>query len=243
MSSKLVSNTEPVDLVSLGDLLARQVIVYVHGFGVKYDSKGLFSGLANILAKQGCRSVLFDLTDYDEDDNIHLVPLSRQVDRLGRVVAQVQEPGLDLVLLGHSMGCLVTAQYLLNHQPDATRAFLLDPATYNQIGPSMKAGYSRRPNAKLTADGIELTRQSGRLTRISHDYFHDLSFETADLYRRLCGIYKDRLTVVWAGQQESERRPRISFAGAEEVVIDGANHNFDDHYQSLADILAARLES
>ncbi len=241
MSSKLVSNTEPVDLVAYGDLLAKRVIVYVHGFGVKYDSKGLFSGLANILASRGCRSVLFDLADYDEDDNIHLLPLSQQVDRLGRVVNQVWEPGLDLVLLAHSMGCLATAQYLLNHQPDAGRVFLLAPATYNQIGPAMEAGYRRRPNVRSTADGLELTRPSGRLTRIGHDYFHDLGFETADLYQRLVGTYKDHLTVVWAGEEQPSRRGRVNFDGAEELVIDGADHNFNNYHQPLADILAARL--
>lgn len=243
MSSKLVSNPEAVDLVAYGDLLAGRVIVYVHGFGVKYDSKGLFSSLAGRLADRGHRSVLFDLTDYDEDDNIHLVPLSQQVKRLDRVVSQIQQEGVELVLLGHSMGCLVTAQYLLNHRPDASRAFLLDPATYNQIGLSMEAGYRRRSDAKVTPDGIELTRQSGRLTKIAYKYFHDLSFDTADLYHRLAGVYKDHLTVVWAGEADPERRPRVDFGGAEELVVDGANHNFDDQHQSLADILAARLES
>ena len=243
MSSKLVSNTKPVDMVAYGDLLSKQVIVYVHGFGVKYDSKGLFSGLANILASKGHRSVLFDLTDYDEDDNIHLVPLGQQVDRLSRVVSQIREPDLDLVILAHSLGCLVTAHYLLNHQPNAARVFLLDPATHNQIGPSMKAGYRRRPNVKPTTAGLEMTRDSGRLTSIGHDYFHDLSFETADLYHRLVGVYKDHLTVVWAGEGKHSLQKRVNFDGAEELVVDGADHNFNDCHQALADLLANRLKS
>lgn len=241
MNSKLVSNTKPVDLVAYGDLLAGRVIVFVHGFGVKYDSKGLFTSLAGSLADKGCRCVLFDLTDYDADDNIHLVPLSQQVDRLGRVVSQIEQEGVELVLLGHSLGCLVAAQYLLNHRPDAARVFMLDSATHNQIGRSMETRYRRRPDAKATDEGIELTRKSGRLTKIVHQYFHDLSFETADLYHRLCEVYKDHLTFVWAGLEAGERRPRIKLDGAEEIVVDGANHNFDDHHQALVDILAARL--
>lgn len=242
MSRQPAPDTEPVDLLSIGDLLAEQVIVYVHGFGVRYDSGGLFSRLAEILAGRGCRSVLFDLSDYDEDDNVRLLPLGRQVDRLGRALAQVQETDSDLVLLGHSLGCLVIARYLLDHRLDVARIFLLDPATYNQIGSAMKAGYSRRPNARATPDGIELTRRSGRRTKIGDDYFHDLNFETADLYRRLADACGDRLTVVWAGQEEAKRRRRVSFVGAEEVVIEDASHNFDHHHQPLADILAARLE-
>lgn len=231
---------EPVDLVTYGDLLSTRLTVYVHGFGVNYESRGLFTNLAQKLAAEDQRSVLFDLSDYDDDGNRRLLPLDQQVDRLARVVQQVGGPGPELSLTGHSLGCLVIASYLVDRRPEAGRIVFLAPVTHDRVGESMETGYRRWPTTRAMGDGIEIVGRSGRRTQFSRDYLDQLNLDTGDLYRRLAAGYGRQSLVVWAGDDRRSGPGRGDFQGVATATIDGADHNFSQHQNELVRAILAQ---
>ena len=234
---------ETVDLVSYGSLLSTRLMVYVHGFGVNYESRGLFTNLARRLAAENRRSVLFDLSDYDDSGDCQLLPLSRQVDRLAQVVRQVSDSGLSLSLLGHSLGCLVISRYLLDHQPANEKIIFLAPVTHDRVGESMEVGYRRRPTTKDLAGGIEIVGRSGRRTRFSRAYLDELNLDTGSLYRQLVKAYKHQLFVVWADSDRRGSPDRGDFNTIATTTIVGADHNFSQHQEKLAEIILAKSGS
>lgn len=87
---------------------AEQVIIYSHGFAVKYDARGMFTAIAKHLP--GAVHVMFDYNNVNERTNtITVAPVSEQVELFRRKLAEVKRlyPNAKITIVAHSFGCMV----------------------------------------------------------------------------------------------------------------------------------------
>lgn len=211
----------------------RHTVVFVHGFGVRWHSKHLFSDIAESLASSNIRSVLFDLSDYDEDGNSTLLPLTDQQDRLRSVIAKVQEmhPAVDLSIVAHSMGCGVVGTLLLELRLMVNKFIMLAPAV-GSPGPTIKAHILEREGAyEDESGGVHFTRKSGATTNFDYRYAKEFGCNFNEIYAKSFPAVEDKLYIFLAEKDKRSIEDQLLFKGHGGYEISGSDHNFKDIYR------------
>lgn len=88
---------------------ANDIVIFVHGFGVRYDSRGMFETIAQRLPKNW-GFVLFDFYDIHGHD-VHITSVSDQIKRLGKIHADIisRYPETRIHIIAHSKGCIIAS--------------------------------------------------------------------------------------------------------------------------------------
>lgn len=114
---------------------ARARLVVVHGYA---EHRGRYRELVERLGSRGIECHLFDLRGHGQSDGprAHVNRFTDYLDDLARVVATVQHRGgkTPLLLLGHSLGGLITLQYV-RARPGACHAFAVSSP---YLGPAFR---------------------------------------------------------------------------------------------------------
>ncbi len=186
MTTKIVTlgDNQPFDVEITGSNNATTGIIFVHGFGVKRDSRGLFTAIEN----QICSSTLSVRGDFSviTDDVTAALPFSAQANRLNKVVDYVRQNfGITkLVYIGHSQGCIVVAKT----SPTSSQVILLAPPITSPAAVKFAStpGWSR-PGSVLKIDGESiLQRSDGSITTVGPDYWCDFkATKPEELYLEL----------------------------------------------------------
>lgn len=145
-----------------GEVVA--TVVVVHGLA---EHSGRYDTLVNHLVPQGYAVYGFDHLGHGQSEGhrCHAESLAEFTDNLQRMVlwAKEQQRGKRVFLLGHSMGGLIAANYLIDHQSEVDGAILSAPAVIAPDQPSfaqkLKAGllqkiFPRAAFRKLDPEGI-----------------------------------------------------------------------------------------
>lgn len=219
---------EPGRLVQLDGFtleykLAPRMVVFSHGFGVRRDSRGMFTEIvANLPA--GIGYVLFDYNN-DENGATRTTYASEQVERLKKVVQWVstQPTTEQIALIGHSRGCTIISLARL----DGMQGVIL-------LAPPLAAGHARqyftgKPGSVRKGADWYVPRSDGSTTIIPDGIFDE--FEQIDPEKALLAYAEMRpLMVIAAGADkvlpdqnfsDVRRSPCVMFA-----TIDGASHDF-----------------
>lgn len=214
------------------------VVVYVHGLGVDYASRGLFTGLAQGLATEDIGSLLFDLSDY-RNKEIHLQPLEAQVASLQAMVNYVQRTyrAARIALLGHSFGCLVLGQWL-SQQP-CYPLILLAPARLD-VGVVLEPYLRKRRGAYTDKQSrLCLPRQSGGLSIYPPQYFRDLANISPQLYLNL-PLEKSLIILSQADYQRHNPKTWADFTNHGAQILE-SDHNFSDKQLVLKQLVSEYL--
>lgn len=114
----------------------RAVILLVHGAG---EHSGRYADLAQRCCSAGLAVAALDHIGHGKSDGKygHMERFQDYLDTLAAFREQVSEafPGLPLVLLGHSMGGLISACYLLDNQDQFVACALSGPAIKTDLEP------------------------------------------------------------------------------------------------------------
>ena len=215
-----------VDLHWFGPKPAKQVVIFVHGFAVDWTSKGLFSDLAEHLAHQGLSSVLFDLSDYDQDDNATYLPLLDQQKRLravSEIVAQ-QQATAELNLVAHSLGCGLVASMNQQWATALNKVLLLAPGA-DRPGSRIKQQILNRPDALTKADKISFVRSNGSRNSFDQTYVQQLDIDFSDLYKKQWPKLK-HLNIIVADSDQYPPAVKQLFDQYRAVTVTGSDHNF-----------------
>ena len=120
-----------------------RAVAIVHGFGehsARYDEMGAW------LAARGCAVHAYDQAGHGRTRGPrgHVDRYDRLLDDLARFVeiVRLEHPGLPLVVVGHSMGGLVTTATAVHRRPAIDRLVLSGPAL--QAGPGGAADWGLR---------------------------------------------------------------------------------------------------
>lgn len=150
------------------NLSAENIIVFVHGFGVRWDSRGMFTDLKEGLPK-GWGYVLFDLYEVSGDD-VYVTQIDEQVNKLNKVIEDVRSEFklAKIHIIAHSKGCVVTA--LAMPKVEGKIVLLSPPETF---GKNLQDYFEKYPGAKKTKDSLILPRKDGTITHIPNKYFKE----------------------------------------------------------------------
>lgn len=103
----------------------KSAVVLVHGYA---EHSGRYDHVARELVISGHAVHAFDLRGHgrSEGKRVYIRSIDEHVDDLTRFIASVREhhPDIPIYLLGHSMGGLIVASYLLKRQSDVAGATL-----------------------------------------------------------------------------------------------------------------------
>ncbi|MCL2038079.1 hypothetical protein FWG95_03735 [Candidatus Saccharibacteria bacterium] len=204
--------------------MVNHIIIYSHGFGVKYDDRGLFTDIA--AAFSDTEHIMFNYNDIDEANNTMTArPFDKQAQILTEVFEKVRHDNstATIDLICHSQGCITAALAEL----DVRRTIFLTPPM-RVFSPDSDI-FIKYP-ATTDEDGtMHWPRRDGTTTIIGPDYWQSssqLGGGIVELYNRLAQLTK--LSVIGAGQDEI--LGPVDYAKIDKnigvALVDEADHNF-----------------
>ncbi|MCA9349133.1 hypothetical protein KC878_03240 [Candidatus Saccharibacteria bacterium] len=217
------------------------VIVYVHGWGVKWPSKGLFVDIARYLATKGHTSALFDMSDFDAGGNATFLPLTDQQDRLRAVIGLVQSiyPGVKIAFVAHSLGCRVLASLYPELERLIYKAFFLAPAVGMRHGGFMNY-MARKHNAWQDADGLKFYRKDGTISLVPNRFMQEFDRDWDTIYER--ELHKPNNTIILAESDARTADQDKMLAACGAITLQASDHNFTGSSRaSLAELIATQL--
>ncbi len=155
----------------------RAVLLVVHGAG---EHSARYRALAEYFCAHGFMVAALDHIGHGRSDGIpgYIGRFSDYLQTLDQFRQQVEAdaPGLPLILLGHSMGGLISAAYLLEHQRGITACALSGPAIMTELTPSPIQVMIIRLMAKLLPKAGVMQLDAAGVSRdpaVVKDYMED----------------------------------------------------------------------
>ncbi|MCW8195290.1 alpha/beta hydrolase [Proteobacteria bacterium 005FR1] len=199
------------------------IMLIVHGLA---EHSGRYRPLVHHFVPMGYAVYGFDHLGHgkSEGPRCHADAIEDFTENLQRMVLWVKErhPGKKLILFGHSMGGLITANYLIDHQQEVNETILSAPAIMSSaeptLGQKIKVGllHRIRPRAqfrKLDPEGIS------RDSDVVQDYRNDPLVHT--------GPMSIGLALVLGGAMSRARRdaaqitlPVLIVQGGHDLLVD-----------------------
>lgn len=145
---------------------AKSVVIFIHGFGVRWDSRGMFTDIQQSFP-ENYGSVFFDFYTITGND-VYVTPIDRQIKRLLQIIATVQQiaPLAKINLIAHSKGCIITA--LAKPKVQGCVIFLAPPESF---GTKLEKYFSRYPGVEKTKTELDIPRKDGTITHIPLNFF------------------------------------------------------------------------
>ena len=191
-------------------------MLLVHGIG---EHSGRYEHVGAAFAAAGIDVLAYDQRGFGETggERGHVDKFDDYLDDVEPLIAERRELGVPVILLGHSLGGLVSTAYLVSDRPQPDFAVLSSPALAADLPPWQRAGApllgALLPKLKVPADfdGNVLSRDA----RVQQEYENDplrVPTSTARLGReilramRTVGTSLDRLrvpTYVLHGESDS----------------------------------------
>jgi hypothetical protein len=203
-------------------------IIFVHGFGVKKDARGLFtdiaSGLQNDPSMREVECVLTDLNIVSQENNdIVLNPLSKQAQIVREVFERESGEGVVIDLVCHSQGCVVGS---LADLPGIRKVVLMTPPVNNDFAKTLEF-FKSRPDTVINLEGESyLTRADGSRTIAPKEYWQDRQdINYLEEYKKLAE-HNDVTTII-ANQDEVVSNENVSeLSEIGEIIKLDSDHNF-----------------
>ncbi len=219
-------------------MVRNHTLVFSHGFGVRKDSRGLFTDIAAAFPR--AKAVVFDYHIENPDEKATLVrSLTEQAKVLHEAIEKAKQahPEDIIDLICHSQGCLTAAML----KPEGIRKTVLLAPPARVRAERMIKRFEERHGSELNFEGTSwLRRKNGGLMIFPSQYWRDLrNVEPIRLYNEFA--FETELAIVRARQDEiladadfNELTDSITVMG-----VDG-DHNFTGKASRLA--LAAALQ-
>lgn len=207
-------------------------IIFSHGFGVRYDDRGLLTEIAGTFPQY--KAHLFDYNLPNETLNTLTVqPLTKQAKILeSELVSFVNNEAPESIsLICHSQGCIVAALAELETEV-IDKVIFLAPRS-NLDSHSLIKAYSDRNGSRIDLEGVSrLTRSDGSTTLVPVGYWQEFDdIKVQDLYKKLAEKYD--LTIVHATKDEVLGQTDFSYLNGVEIIDLPSDHNFNGQNRQL----------
>jgi pimeloyl-ACP methyl ester carboxylesterase len=223
MPEEVTLNTDSGIRVSCTVKKGNPLVVFSHGFGVKRDSRGMFTDITNALPKEW-GYILFDHTDVD-GDNVTVRPYSKQVEMLKKVVEYAHKQTDTVHIIGHSRGSITVC---LASLPDVEKVILIVPPVATRPYPETR--WEAYEGAHWDSNILVVPRKDGTTTRIPQSAFNEDS-ATQPLQTIMAYSEIKPLVVIQAEQDHvltnTERYDNLKNTKNITFVKLPGNHDFD----------------
>lgn len=221
--------------------MSRHIVIFSHGFGVRKDSCGMSTDIAEALSP-GTEKILFDYGQWDEaTQTLTVLPINEQVKKMERVISETrnQNPDAIIDLICHSQGCVVAG---LAKPKDIRKIVLIGPPT--ELNPKRFSKNFKRPGTKIDFTGTSiLARRDGSTTIAPKEYWESIrNLDPIPLYNKLAETAK--VIAIHANQDEVIGSLDFSHLSPEirQIHID-ANHNFTNRARAeLIEVIQPEFE-
>lgn len=209
--------------------LQKHIVIFSHGFGVKKDSRGMFSDIVSSLGDD-VECVLFDYNIVDELTNtITIRPFGEQKNILENIIAETRKenPNAVIDIIAHSQGCIITG--LVN--PTGIRKVILLAPPFDLKMQKLIDLFKQRPGTEINFDGVsKLARNDGSVSIVTKDFWQETkNINPIDIYNNLA--LSNDVTMVNANQDEIlDIDNYVEIKNVESINIDG-DHNFNGEYR------------
>ncbi|HSX46430.1 MAG TPA: alpha/beta hydrolase [Patescibacteria group bacterium] len=206
-----------------GPLNAQNALLMVHGFGVRNDSRGMFTELAEI-TDSWAMSIRGNMADPIDGHTTQAVPFAEQSARVEAMLNYADKDGLaQLAVVCHSLGCLSVAR---SRGVVASQVYLLAPPMGNAFETFIQTPGWQRPGSKLNLAGEStLERKDGSITKVAKEFWDEFE-KFGKVERFYAGLGKEnKVTVIFAEEDQvwgEQTAPR----GIRTETIEGADHDF-----------------
>lgn len=198
-------------------------ILFVHGFGVMKDSRGMFTELADVFSAHGITPILIDLNEKNDGGDIYVNSLSEQSRILRETYERECSDGSVVDMICHSQGCLVAS--LANIPTIQTTLFLAPPIENN---PERTIAYfSRNPESAVDINGVSrFARKDGTSTFVPARYWEDRArIDYQALYKEYISSHETTVVIARNDEVVSNETAEEVF-GSSNIVLLSADHNF-----------------
>lgn len=182
-----------------GNKTSGRAVIFSHGFGVKRDSRGMFTSLGEAL-KDDCLVVLFDYVDVNKDGSTIAYSFTNQAERLKAVLKYVKNKlnPKRMAIVAHSQGCIIVGLA----SPDGVDKVVLVAGPVSAPGQGMRDYFSQREGTIINKDKVsQIKRSDGSLTFVPPEYWEEArKVNPAALYKRLAE--KSKVSFVRARQDQ-----------------------------------------
>lgn len=211
------------------DETTENIVIFVHGFGVRWDSRGMFTEIDAQLPA-GWGSVLFDFYEVDGKD-VYISPVSEQIGRLKDIIlnTKVDFPQATLHIVAHSKGCIITA--LAKPEISGSIILLSPPEEYS----SRFQTYFESVEGAQWIDGtLVVPRKDGTTSHIPQAYFD----ETHDIMPQEAMLNLARMRSVYIMQTTRDEilgettYEQLQNNDAITITSMPADHNFTGEYRA-----------
>ncbi len=150
---------------------AKDIVIFVHGFGVRYDSRGMFTDIKAGLPS-GIGTVLIDLNRFSED-NVYLSSIHDQSVHLLKIFEKVRAkyPKMKVHIVAHSMGCIVAS--IAKLKADGKVILLTHPETFG--GDHLESYFRDYRGAVQEGETLIVPRRDGSISHIPVLFFKELA--------------------------------------------------------------------
>jgi pimeloyl-ACP methyl ester carboxylesterase len=203
--------------------IAKHIVVFSHGFGVKRDSRGMFSEIVSNLP-DGLGYILFDY-NFIEGDHVYLRDYTEQVQILSSVIELARKHAEQVSIVGHSMGSITVA--LLAETDFRSVVLLAPPVAHSKNGVSKWEAYV---GAEWYGDNLYVPRRDDTITVFPRKFFEQIP--TIDTLHTIIVYAKLRPIVVVEAIEEDvlsgvENYQKLGAVENIELIKIHGNHNFD----------------
>jgi hypothetical protein len=199
-------------------------LLFSHGFGVKKDSRGMFTDIASSFPDY--KAMMFDYNVVNSsNDEVTVEPYSKQAELLQAQIDRIYsiDSLSEITLIGHSQGCIIPC---LIDDLKINSAILLAPPKV--VGSNM----SRNQSESGSKDGsIRIPRKDGTTTIVTKAFIDELDkTNPPQLYRKLASQMPT--TIVVADQDEILKDRDLSeLSDVAKVITISGDHNFNGQYR------------
>ncbi len=143
-----------------------KTIICSHGFGVKADSRGMFTEIANKFP--GYTFKMFDYNEILSNGDVVVADIDTQAQKLQSVIDEAEG---EIVMLCHSQGCIIAG---LVDVTKVSEAILLAPPVLMSMQRVVEK-LQNRPGSEINLDGVsKLRRTDGTTTHVPREYIQSL---------------------------------------------------------------------
>lgn len=204
------------------------MVVFSHGFGVKRDSRGMFTDIVDSLPPEW-GYILFDYNEID-GTNVRLAPYSLQTKKLKSMLELAAQHSDNIYLIAHSMGCITAA---LLKSITVNKALFLAPPVHGPR-PNAKNSWAERPDAYYEGTTLVVPRRDGTTSIVAQEFFDELKLvdcpKVINDYSRMVDM-----TVIQALDEDIIQHPEqydsLDRAKLHLIKLPG-NHNFDPPHRA-----------
>lgn len=169
---------------------ATDIVIFVHGFGVRYDSRGMFTDIKQSLPRN-FGSIMFDFNKVSGKD-VYLSSIKEQVGILREIIENTKTdfPDKKLNVVAHSMGCIITS--LAGPNIDGKVVFLAPP---DNFGDDRLESYFRQYEGATEQDNVLVVpRKDGSISHIPLEFFKEMA--TIEPVKAMLGYAKTKALII-----------------------------------------------